>query len=218
VTTPDTAVSAPLTPLVLTRQRRLRLYTILGIGVLALLTLLTTTQDWWTLHLAGHTVDVQGTVAAGALSALALCGIALAAALAIAGPVFRLILGLIQLLIAFTIVFTSSISLADPEQPSAQLLTTATGIEGDTALHKLILSVTYTPWGSIAIAVGILAFLAGIWLLLTFRLWPVASRKYSSARFEEAGDQASRGPRDAVVDWDALSSGEDPTDDSKPVK
>jgi uncharacterized membrane protein (TIGR02234 family) len=206
-------VSDARSSLVLARQRRLRLYTILGIGVLALLTLLTTTQNWWTLHLTGHTIDVQGTVAAGALSALALCGIALAAALAIAGPVFRLILGLIQLLVAFTIVFSSIVSLASPEQPSAELLTKATGIEGDAALQKLILSVSYTPWGGIAIAVGTLAFLAGIWLLVTFRLWPVASRKYSSARFEEAG-----GPRDAVVDWDALSSGEDPTDDSEPVK
>jgi hypothetical protein len=217
VTTPDTAPDTKTTDerstLVLARQRRLRLYTILGIGALALLTLLTTTQNWWTVQLAGHAVDVQGTVAAGALSALALCGVALAAALAIAGPVFRLILGLIQLLVSFTIVFTSIVSLADPEQPSAQLLTKATGIDGDAALQKLILGVTYTPWGGIAIAIGVLAFLAGIWLLLTFRLWPTASRKYSSARFEDAG-----GPRDAVVDWDALSSGEDPTEDSEPVK
>jgi hypothetical protein len=196
------------TATVLARQRKLRLYTILGIGALALLTLLATTQNWWTLHLHGSSIAVAGTAAAPALSALALCGLALAAALAIAGPVFRLILGVIQLLVAFTIVLTSILSLADPEQPSASLITKATGVSGDASLRGLIESVAFTPWGWVAIVIGVLAFLAGAWLLATFRLWPAASRKYQAVRFEEVN-----GPRDAVVDWDALSSGTDPTDD-----
>jgi hypothetical protein len=191
------------------RQRQLRLLTIFGIAAVAGLTMLTTTQNWWTLHLAGHTVPVPGSAAAPALSALALCGLALAAALAIAGPVIRLILGIIQLFIAFTIVLSSIQALSNPEQPSASLMTTATGVSGDSSLRKLIESVAYTPWGWIAIVVGVLTFLAGIWLLATFRFWPVASRKYQAARFA-----ATEGPRSAVVDWDALSEGEDPTDDA----
>jgi Tryptophan-associated transmembrane protein (Trp_oprn_chp) len=190
------------------RQRRLRLLTIFGIAAIAGLTMLTTTQNWWTLHLEGHTVPVPGSSAAPALTSLALCGLALAAALAIAGPVIRLVLGIIQLFIAFTIVLSSIQSLSDPEQSSASLMTTATGISGDASLRKLIESVSYTPWGSLAIVVGVLTFLAGIWLLATFRFWPLPSRKYQTARFAVAG-----GPRDAVVDWDALSGGEDPTDD-----
>ncbi|MDQ1529342.1 MAG: hypothetical protein QOH77_1132 [Actinomycetota bacterium] len=190
------------------RQRRLRVLTIFGIAAIAGLTMLTTTQNWWTLHLEGHTVPVPGSSAAPALTSLALCGLALAAALAIAGPVIRLILGIIQLFIAFTIVLSSIQSLSDPEQPSASLMTTATGISGEASLRKLIESVAYTPWGWIAIFVGVLTFLAGIWLLATFRFWPVASRKYQSVRFAPAG-----GPRDAVIDWDALSDGADPTDD-----
>jgi hypothetical protein len=192
------------------RQRRLRLLTIFGIAAIAGLTMLTTTQNWWTLHLEGHTVPVPGSSAAPALTSLALCGLALAAALAIAGPVIRLILGIIQLFIAFTIVLSSIQSLSDPEQPSASLMTTATGVSGDASLRNLIESVAYTPWGWIAIVVGVLTFLAGIWLLATFRFWPVASRKYQSVRFAAAG-----GPRDAVVDWDALSGGADPTDDDQ---
>jgi hypothetical protein len=48
---------------------------------------------------------------------------------------------------------------------------------------------------------------------VSFRFWPVASWKYQAVRFAPA-----TGPRDAVVDWDSLTEGSDPTDDSKPVK
>ena len=159
----------------------------------------------------GNKREIAGTVAAPALTALALCGLVLAAALALAGPVFRLILGLLQLFISFTIVFSSILSLARPDQPSESAVQTATGIAGTASIDALIKTVTLTPWGFLAIALGVLAFLIGVWLLLTFRLWPVASRKYQAVRFE-----AADGPRDAVVDWDALSDGTDPTVESEP--
>jgi uncharacterized membrane protein (TIGR02234 family) len=193
------------------RARRLRLYTIAAIGVVAGLTLISTTQTWWTVHLADQSLAIAGTVAAPALTALSLCALVLAAALALAGPVFRLILGLLQILISFTMVFSSILSLSRPDQPSEAAVQTATGIAGSTSIDALIRSVTLTPWGFIAIALGVLAFLTGVWLLLTFRLWPAASRKYQAVRFE-----AAEGPRDAVVDWDALSDGTDPTAESGP--
>ena len=181
--------------------------TILAIGLLAGLTLITTTQTWWTLHLANQSIPIAGSVAGQALTALSLCGLALAAALSIAGPVFRLILGLLQLLLGFTIVFTTAVALVNPAGPSENAISKATAIEGTSATAALIKSVTETPWGFIAIALGVLAFLAGVWLLLTFRAWPAASRKYQAVRLAPAG-----GPRDAVVDWDAQTSGADPTD------
>jgi hypothetical protein len=187
--------------------QQLRLRTILAIGAVALLTLLTTTQTWWTLNLSGHPLAVQGTVAAPALSALSLTDLALAAALAISGPVFRLILGLLQLLIGFTVVLSSIVSLAGPDQPSESLVSKSTGVAGKDAIAALITSVTETPWGFVAIGFGVLAFLVGLWLLGTFRRWPSASRKYQTVRFE-----STDGPRDSVVDWDSLSDGDDPTD------
>jgi Tryptophan-associated transmembrane protein (Trp_oprn_chp) len=193
------------------RARRLRLYTIAAIGVLAGLTLITTTQTWWTVRLVHQSLVIAGTVAAPALTALTLCGLVLAAALALAGPVFRLILGILQLLVSFTIVFSTIVSLTGPDQPSESAVQTATGIAGSSSIDALIRSVTFTPWGYIAIVLGVLAFLVGVWLLLTFRLWPVASRKYQAVRFE-----AADGPRDAVIDWDALSDGTDPTAESGP--
>jgi hypothetical protein len=189
------------------RARRLRLSTIAAIGVVAGLTLITTTQTWWTVHLATKSLPLAGTVAAPALTALSLCALVLAAALALAGPVFRLILGLLQLLLSFTIVFSSVISLVRPDQPSEAAVQAATGIAGSASIDALITSVTLTPWGFVAVTLGVVAFLIGIWLLITFRLWPVASRKYQAVRFAPAD-----GPRDSVVDWDALSDGEDPTE------
>ena len=188
------------------RARRLRLYTIAAVGAVAGLTLITTTQTWWTIQLATKSLPLAGTVAAPALTALSLCGLVLAAALALAGPVFRLILGVLQLLLAFTIVFTTIFSLARPDQPSESAVQTATGIAGSSSIDSLIRSVALTPWGFVAAGLGVIAFLVGAWLLGTFRSWPTASRKYQAVQFA-----AADGPRDAVVDWDALSDGGDPT-------
>jgi uncharacterized membrane protein (TIGR02234 family) len=189
------------------RGRRLRLYTIFGLGLIAVFELIATTQNWWTVHLASESIGVGGSTAAQALSALALTGLALAAALAIAGPVFRLLLGVLQLLLAFTVVLTSVLSLADPAKASESLISKATGIAGSSAIDALVKSVSITAWGPIAIVLGVLAFLGGIFLLATFRRWPVASRKYQAVRFENAD-----GSRDPVIDWDSLSEGKDPTD------
>ena len=207
------AVSSSTTEVTLpeSRARRLRLYTIVAIGLVAVLTLLTTTQTWWTLHLEARSLPIAGTVAGPALAALALCTVVLAAALALAGPVFRLILGLLQLLLAFTIVFTTVLSLARPEQPSESAVQAATGVAGSASIGHLIRSVALTPWGFVAVALGVVAFVLGLWLVFTFRFWPTASRKYQAVRFQPAD-----GPRDAVVDWDALSEGTDPTTDREP--
>ncbi|MEJ1230595.1 MAG: Trp biosynthesis-associated membrane protein [Galbitalea sp.] len=183
----------------------------MAIGVVAGLTLITTTQTWWTLQLTARSLAIAGTVAAPALAALSLCALVLAAALALAGPVFRLILGLLQLLLAFTIVLTSILSLTNPAQPSESAIQAATGVAGAGPTAALIKSVELTPWGFIAIVLGVLAFLVGLWLLVTSRFWPAASRKYQAVRFQPAD-----GPRDAVIDWDALSEGTDPTDDTGP--
>ncbi|HEY2645182.1 MAG TPA: Trp biosynthesis-associated membrane protein [Galbitalea sp.] len=201
----------PATPSVNPRARKLRLYTILVIGLLAILTLVTTTQTWWTLRLATTSIEVAGTVAGPALTALSLCGLALAAALSIAGPVFRLILGLLQLLLAFTVVLTTSVSIAHPADQAQTLISKATGVGGQSADAALVKSVDMTAWPWIAIVLGVFSFLAGVWLLMSFRYWPVASRKYQAVRFQPAD-----GPRDAVIDWDALSEGTDPTDPGAP--
>lgn len=54
----------------------------------------------------------------------------------------------------------------------------------------------------VALVGGALQVLVAAWVATTVRLWPSSASRYSRSRLE--GDPAS--------DWDALSSGDDPTD------
>lgn len=192
--------------------RRLRLLTILAVPVFAALTLLAVTQSWWTVNLADRSIEVIGTTASPALSALSLSSFALAAALAIAGPVFRVVMGILQIFIGGTVVLASIVSITDPVASSASLITEATGVEGSESVAALVESVALTAWPWLAVVAGVLSALVGVLLLVTFRRWPAASRKYQAVRLEDPA-----APRDSVGDWDALSDGSDPTDRADPI-
>lgn len=167
-----------------TRARRLRLLTILAIAASAALTLLAVTQPWWTVAIGDTALEVVGTVASPGLSALSLASFALAAALAISGPVFRVILGVLQGVIGFTVVLAAATSLSDPVAASASLISEATGVAGSASVPALVDGVSATVWPWLAIASGALSLLVGVWLLLTFRRWPAATRKYDAVRLE----------------------------------
>lgn len=62
-----------------------------------------------------------------------------------------------------------------------------------------------TAWPVVAIVAASLAILTTPVVVITARRWPVATSRYSRTRITGRGD--------AVADWDALSEGEDPTDD-----
>jgi len=187
--------------------RRLRLLTILAIPLFAALTLLSVTQTWWTVEVADRSLAIAGTDASPALSALALASFALTAALAIAGPVFRIVMGLLQSAIGATVILAAFNSVSDPITTSTTIITEATGVAGSDSVAALVEHVALTGWPWLAIASGVLSFLVGVLLLLTVRRWPVATRKYQTVRLDDPG-----APRDSVGDWDALSDGSDPTE------
>ena len=58
---------------------------------------------------------------------------------------------------------------------------------------------------TLAVVGGVLQVLAAGWVATTVRRWPASGARYSRMRLD--GDPAS--------DWDALSSGDDPTDESR---
>lgn len=186
---------------------RLRPLTILAITACAALTLLSATQPWWTVAFDGRSLEVAGTVASPALSVLALSSLALAAALSLAGPVFRVILGVLQVLLGGTIVFVAVASLVDAVGASATVISEASGVAGAKSIAGLVDGVTMTPWPFVGVASGALALLVGAALLGTSRRWPAGTRKYDAVRLEDPA-----APRDRVLDWDALSDGADPTD------
>ncbi|MFF2051991.1 Trp biosynthesis-associated membrane protein [Leifsonia sp. NPDC058194] len=209
-------------------------------------TLLSSTQTWFSVHLtdvASHatTVGVAGSAAAPALTALALAGLALTAALAIAGPVFRIVLALLGVLLGVSVLISSGSALGDALRASSSAITAATGVAGDASVRKLVDAVDVQFWPWLAVVGGALIVLASAAVVVFSRLWPGSSRKYQTRFAGEDGRDASAvlgvsdAPetddeearavaeddtpaepvvldRDTAIDsWDELSRGDDPT-------
>lgn len=187
------------------------------LGALALLNLgllLTWTQTWVSLEVsvadALRTVEATGETAAPALSALALAGLALVAAIALAGPFFRIVLAVLQGLLAACALLSSVLPLLDPMAVAAPAVTEVTGVTeffvGSTSLEE---PWSLTPWPYLAIVCSALLLLVAVVVLVTSKRWPASSRKYQTEGAATAAP--STGPRDRVADWDAVTKGDDPT-------
>jgi uncharacterized membrane protein (TIGR02234 family) len=161
-------------------------------------------QTWFTLRLSGAEYPVGGAVAGGALLPLALASLTLVLALAIAGPVFRGILAVLDALLGACVVVVSVWALSDPVRASVPVLAEATGLLDDAAFRDLA-SASATVWPFVGLAGGILMVLTGVFIAVTSRAWPALGGRYTRSRLESPEG-------DAVHDWDALTEGEDPTD------
>lgn len=195
------------------RQRRLKTILLVAAVLCNALILAAWTQTWLSISLVGlgpHSgaLDVVGSVAAPALSALALAGLALVAALAIAGPVFRIILGSLETIIGACVAYSAIAVLASPAAAGGAAVTEATGVAGSQSTIDLVAATSLTAWPVITLALGILLALAGIATVLTHRLWPGPSRKYQTVQFAQTDTAPDADP---VGAWDDLSRGDDPT-------
>lgn len=186
---------------------RLKLGAIVVGVALSALTLLSWTQVWFDIRLqTGQSIAVSGDIAAPALTALALASLASAAALTIAGVVFRVILGILQAAIGALVVLSAALAMANPVLASEPTISAATGVAGSESLQLLVSEVASTGWPLFAALFGVLLVLAGVFVVSTARLWPNSSRKYQAVRFDATEDSPT-----SAGDWDALSSGRDPT-------
>jgi hypothetical protein len=185
---------------------RLRLISMAAIVVEAGLVALAWSQTWFLLRLSGVEVPVPGAVAGGALLPLALASLALVAALALAGPFFRVVLGILDALLGVCVVAVSGWALSDPVRASLPVLVDATGFTADEqAFLDEIASTVTTAWPFVGLGAGVLMLLTGLGIAVTSRAWPVSGAKYSRTRLETPDGTAIR-------DWDALSEGDDPTE------
>ena len=198
--------------------------TIVGAG----LALLSWSQTWFDLELVdaatrGEAIAVPGSVASPALAALGLAGLALAGALAIAGPGIRIVLGVLEVVLGGCILLAAGLSLGDPVAAVGAAVTDATGVSGSGPTAELVASATATAWPVAAIAGGVLLVVAGLAVLVTGTRWPASSRRYRGARLADAEEPRSAGDREraasdrAIDDWDELSRGDDPTDEAAAV-
>ena len=193
--------------------------------MLSALTLVVWTGERFSITLresaTGHPViSVTGDVAAPALIALALASLALVAALAISGPFFRVVLGVLQVVIGFTVAFSAVLAVSNPVRASESAVSAVTGVGGSKSIAALVTAVTPTAYPVIAIIVGILTMVLGVFVLVTGRRWPGSSGRYrqpvvlevpEAVHAAEAGSPPEDAAAHAVSDWDTLSGGSDPT-------
>ncbi|HEX7835487.1 MAG TPA: Trp biosynthesis-associated membrane protein, partial [Pseudolysinimonas sp.] len=103
----------------------------LAIVAEAALVSLAWSQTWCLLRLSGAELPVPGAVAGGALLPIALASLTLVLALALAGPVFRVILGVLDASLGVCVVAVAGWSLSDPVRASLPVLVDATGLTGE---------------------------------------------------------------------------------------
>lgn len=203
---------------------RMKLPVIAATVVGAALAVLSWSQTWFFLELtdasaqgAGDPIPVPGSIASPALAALGLAGLALAAALAIAGPAIRIVLGVLEVVLGGCVLLAAWLTLGDPVGAVSPAVTDATGVSGVVPTTQLVASADATSWPAAAIIGGVLLVAAGVVVLATGTRWPASSRRYRAARFADAEELASEAAREraasdrAIDDWDELSRGDDPT-------
>jgi hypothetical protein len=167
---------------------RLKGLMILGVLVLSALVFLAWSQSWGTLAVtadgaSGRSLDVPGATAAPALAALGLAGLASAAALAIAGPVIRIVLGVLQVLLGVSIILSGTGPLIDPVSAGAPVVTAATGVAGSESIRAIAQSEAVTLWPVVAIVLGALLAVLGVAVAATTTRWPASGRRYQAVRF-----------------------------------
>lgn len=201
--------------------RRVKLALILLVLLASALALFAWTRVWIDATLSAGTpgtqtqqLEVSGASAAPALTALALSGVALAGALTIAGPLIRVILGILEVLLGGCVALSASLVIADPAAASASSVTSVTGIAGEESVLGGIAGASLTAWPFVALAAGVIMALAGVAILATNASWPRSTSRYQAVRLEPAqsgnapaGDASSR----SVDSWDELTRGTDPT-------
>ena len=201
-------------------KRSRPLVVVLGLAVAGIV-MLSWTQTWFTLRLDADaavtpTVVADGAAAVPQFTALAIALLALVLAMTIAGRVVRVVLAGIEILLGLGIVVSGVSALSDPVSAARGAVGEVAGVSDLGAVRRIVTSVDVTAWPAVGIAGGVLAVLLGVVVLVVQRSWPGPSRKYAATPTATAPTSAPV-QRDAIVDWDDLSAGLDPTDPADPV-
>lgn len=185
------------------RERLLAVLVLLLLGAVAVLV---STQPFASIVLDGRQqpLVVPGSKAAPALAPIGIAQLALAGALSIAGPVARRVLGVLLVVLGAATIALLLPVLGDPAAGTAGAVEAATGVTDSGAVRSL----AGTAWPAVGVAGGVLGALLGVLVLLRARRWSTGGRRFRQP------DEAPVRSTDPVSEWDALTRGGDPTDDS----
>jgi uncharacterized membrane protein (TIGR02234 family) len=190
-----------------------KLWLLAGIAVTGAVALYSSTQVWVTLSLtegaaAFSELAVTGQQMNQSLSPVAIAVLAAALALTIAGTVFRRVLGVLVLLLGAGLGAIAVAVMRDPAAAVAGRLGEATGLTGF-AQAELIASVSVSPLVLVTLVAGALLLGMGLLVLVLGGRWKTAGRKYESdsGRAKQQNEEPDR-----ISDWEALNSGQDPSD------
>ncbi len=176
--------------------------------VLAGLTAAVTVPTWFTTTgttaLQGTvTVEVTGSQAAPAVLAAAVAILAAVAAVGLVGRAGRWVVAVVVVACGLLVAAASLGVTADPVAAVTPVVAAKTGV--GTPAGPVVTSVW--PW--VAVGVGVLDAVAGVWFVRVSRAWSGPSRRHESAPVGTAAPSAAE--PDERSDWDALSRGDDPS-------
>lgn len=155
-------------------------------------------------------VDVAGSDAAPAVTALGLVAGAAALASSLGGRVLRSVLGAIVSAVGAGAAIAVLSVTADPENAARATVGARTGAVGTAGQYDL------TAWPWLALGAALALALSGVWLMVVARTAPrKAGQRYDRAALageRGSGSNPSASPHaDDIDSWDALTRGEDPT-------
>lgn len=177
-----------------------RSITVVLLLVAAALGLVAATQPWGSVELTdGRVLSVAGSELAGGTTIMALALAVLALVLPIAGVLWRVLLGVLAVILGAGLVAHVQSTRDGVSAALDTRVADATGIAGS-AQGAEIVGVVVHGWPALGIAGGAIAVIAGVWAALSARRWP--ARATRAARYERTGSGLA---------WDAMDDGEDPT-------
>lgn len=157
-------------------------------------------------------LQVTGQQMSPALTLIALAALAAALVLTLAGRGFRRVIAVLIVGLGAGLAYAGFRAISAPLDGASGQLESVSGISGE-AQAGLVSSLDLSAWPAVTVAVGVILAVAGVLVLVFGSRWKQGGRKYESSGEAKRARAAGTATGDRISDWEALSDGEDPTDD-----
>lgn len=198
-------------------QRGSKFLLISAIAVAGGLALLASVQIW--IHIAFlpgvSTVErlvIPGQKVSSALTLIALAVLASALVLTIAGTMFRRVLGVLLVLLGGGLGMIATSTIVSPLESARSQVEKVSGISG-AGQAALLDSIAVTVWPAVMIGIGVAIALTGVLVTVLSGRWKAGGRKYEASAARTPAKKRTTEEPDRISDWEALSDGDDPTEE-----